>query len=171
MSNLFIVLLSMMFSGSDKNVHQFEIKTIDGETRSLNDFKGKKILLVNTASKCGYTKQYATLQELSETYGDKVVVIGFPSGDFGNQELDTEAEIQDFCEVNFGVTFLLTEKTSVKGREISPLFAYLTSAENPDFTGDINWNFEKFLIDEDGNLIHRYRSKTDPLDESLLSKL
>ncbi len=172
MIQLLMILFTLTFSGKNaENVHDFKFKTIDGEEVSLGDFKGKKLLLVNTASKCGFTKQYAGLQELSEKYGDKLIVIGFPSGDFGNQELDTGEEIQNFCEKNFGVTFLLSEKTKVKGQGISPLFAYLTSTDNPDFKGDIKWNFEKFLVDENGKLIHRFRSATDPMDEDILSKV
>src|SRR5690606_23780367 len=154
-----------------ENVYQFAITSIDGKKVDLSQFKGKKLLLVNTASKCGYTKQYAGLQELSEKYGDKVVVIGFPANNFGGQEPGSNDEIQGFCEKNFGVTFLLAEKSSVTGDDISPLFAYLTSAENSDFTGEIKWNFEKFLIDEQGKLIHRFRSKVEPLSQELISKL
>lgn len=137
----------------------------------LAQFKGKKLLLVNTASECGFTKQYAGLQSLSEQYGDKVVVIGFPANNFGGQEPGSHEEIQDFCEKNFGVTFLLAEKTSVKGDDISALFQYLTTVDNASFTGDINWNFEKFLIDEDGKLTHRFRSKVEPMSDEIVSLL
>ncbi|MGK6351529.1 glutathione peroxidase [Parapedobacter sp. DT-150] len=153
------------------NVHQFAFASIDGKEVSLSQFKGKKLLIVNTASECGFTKQYAGLQELSEKYGDKVVVIGFPANNFGGQEPGSNEEIQGFCEKNFGVTFPLAEKSSVKGDDISPLFKYLTSGENPDFTGEIKWNFEKFLIDEEGNLVHRFRSKVEPMSDELISKL
>ena len=154
-----------------ESVFGFSIKTLEGRTVALSSFKGKKILIVNTASKCGYTKQYAKLQELSEKYADKLVVIGFPSGNFRDQEFDDQNAILEFCETNYGVRFLLAEKTDVKGDQKHPLFAYLTSAENPDFTGEIAWNFEKFLIDENGKLMRRYRSKVDPLDESIVSYL
>ncbi len=99
------------------------------------------------------------------------MVIGFPEGNFGGQELAENSEIQDFCEKNFGVTFLLSEKTSVKGQDINPLFAYLIQVENPDFKGDIKWNFEKFLINEKGELIHRYRSATKPFDPEIINNL
>lgn len=154
-----------------QNVHDFKFKTLSGEEIALSSFRGKKILIVNTASKCGFTKQYAGLQELSERYGDRLVVIGFPSGNFREQEFGSNEEIQDFCEQNYGVTFLMAEKTEVRGKEIAPLFAYLTKAENPDFTGEIGWNFEKFLIDEEGKLIRRYRSKVEPLDEAITREL
>lgn len=166
-----LILAAMMINHSADNVHQFTFTAIDGKQVNLSEFKGKKLLLVNTASECGFTKQYAGLQELSEKYANKVVVIGFPANNFGGQEPGSNAEIQGFCEKNFGVTFLLAEKSSVKGDDISPLFKYLTTTENVDFTGDIKWNFEKFLIDEKGNLIHRFRSKTEPLSDELISKL
>jgi len=171
MKAIFLILAALFMAKPADNVYQFAITSIDGKKVDLSQFKGKKLLLVNTASKCGYTKQYAGLQELSEKYGDKVVVIGFPANNFGGQEPGSNDEIQGFCEKNFGVTFLLAEKSSVAGDDISPLFAYLTSAENPDFTGEIKWNFEKFLIDEQGKLIHRFRSKVEPLSQELISKL
>jgi glutathione peroxidase len=172
MKILLSLLVASLFVGfANEGVHRFEFTSIDGKQVSLSQFKGKKILIVNTASKCGYTKQYAGLQELSEKYGKNLVVIGFPSGNFREQEFESNDEILEFCEENYGVTFLLSEKTEVKGDAISPLFDYLTSAENPDFKGDINWNFEKFLIDENGKLVHRFRSKVEPLSEELTSKL
>src|SRR5690606_39117 len=125
----------------------------------------KKILIVNTASKCGYTKQYAELQQLQELFKNKLVVIGFPAGNFNNQELDNNTDIKDFCQKNYGVSFPLSEKISVKGNDIHPLFKMLTQASNPDFTGDIKWNFEKFLIDENGKLIRRFRSAVTPLSK------
>ncbi len=167
---LFIMLLSL-FAGQDKGVHDFTVTSIDGKTVDLAGFKGKKMLLVNTASECGFTKQYAGLQALSEQYGDELVVIGFPANNFGGQEPGTAEEIQTFCEKNFGVTFLLAEKSSVKGDDISDLFQYLTTAENTSFTGEINWNFEKFLVDENGRLTHRFRSKVDPLSDEILTLL
>jgi Glutathione peroxidase len=171
MKTILFILSALLMAPPADNVHDFTIATIDGKELKLDQFKGKKILIVNTASECGFTKQYAGLQELSEKYGDKVVVIGFPANNFGGQEPGSNEEIQGFCEKNFGVTFLLAEKSSVKGEDISPLFQYLTSAENPDFTGEIKWNFEKFLIDEQGNLIHRFRSKVEPMSKELTEKL
>jgi len=165
------LLLSMSLMASADNVHQFTVTSIDGSPMHLSQYKGKKILIVNTASECGFTKQYAGLQQLAELYADKVIVIGFPANNFGGQEPGSNAEILGFCQKNFGVTFPLSEKTSVKGEDISPLFQYLTTASNPDFTGEIKWNFEKFLIDEQGNLIHRFRSDVEPLSKELTSKL
>lgn len=166
-----LILFSVLFTTPPENVYQFKLQGIDGEPIDLSSFKGKKILIVNTASKCGFTPQYAELEELSKEYKDQLVVIGVPANNFGSQEPGTNEDIQAFCEKNFGVTFLLTEKTSVKGENISPLFDYLTSIDNPDFTGEIKWNFEKFLIDENGNLIHRYRSAVKPLSFDITKNL
>jgi glutathione peroxidase len=147
------------------------VESIDGKSIDLSTFKGKKILIVNTASKCGFTPQYKDLEELSKRYKDKLVVIGFPANNFNQQEPGTNKDIQEFCEMNYGVTFLLSEKVDVKGDQIDPLFDYLTKANNPDFTGEIKWNFEKFLIDENGKLIHRYRSAVTPLSAEIVTKL
>ena len=168
--NVLLVLLSLVFMGPP-SVYDYTIKTIDGKQIKLSQFRGKKILIVNTASKCGYTPQYEELEKLHKQYGKEVVLIGFPAGNFGGQELATNAEIQEFCKKNFGVTFLMSEKVSVKGDDINPLFKYLTSANNPDFTGDIKWNFEKFLINEKGELVHRYRSGVKPLDPLIAKNL
>ena len=166
-----MILFSLMMGASPDSIYQFKINTIDGEPINLADFKGKKILLVNTASKCGFTPQYKELEELSKKYKNKLVVIGLPANNFGNQEPGEAEDIKAFCEKNFGVTFLLTEKVSVKGEDINPLFDYLTQAENPNFTGEVKWNFEKFLIDENGKLINRYRSDVKPLSLDIVSKL
>ncbi|TKC02434.1 glutathione peroxidase [Pedobacter cryotolerans] len=172
MINTLLLLVTMWIAPNPpKSVYDYTIKTIDGKTVKLSQFKGKKIMIVNTASKCGYTKQYEDLEKLHKQYGKELVLIGFPAGNFGGQELATNAEIQDFCKKNFGVSFLLSEKVSVKGNDITPLFAYLTSQENPDFTGDIKWNFEKFLINEKGQLVHRFRSATTPFDNKIVQNL
>ena len=165
---LFILLNVLMSSPS---IYDYSFTSISGEKIEMSSFKGKKILVVNTASKCGFTKQYKDLQKLHEQYGDKLVIVGFPANNFGNQEPGSNTAIQEFCERNFGVTFLLSEKVEVKGEEMAPLFKYLTHADNPDFTGDIKWNFEKFLIDENGKLIHRYRSAVNPMDEKITGQL
>ena len=164
-------LLAFVMLAAPASVYDFKLKTIDGDDFSLAKFKGKKILIVNTASKCGYTKQYADLQKLSDLYKDKLVVVGFPANNFGGQEPGTNQDIKTFCKENFSVTFPMAGKTSVKGEDITPLFKYLTEAENPDFKGEIKWNFEKFLLDENGKLLHRYRSATVPLDPSITSKI
>lgn len=169
--NTLLILMTLLFNPPAKSVYDFSFKTIDGKEVKLSKFKGKKILIVNTASKCGYTPQYEDLEKLHKQYGNKLVLIGFPAGNFGGQELATNSEIKEFCTGKFNVTFLLAEKSSVKGADINPLFKYLTTAENPDFTGDINWNFEKFLINEKGQLVHRFRSKVKPLDEAITKNL
>jgi len=153
------------------SVYDFTFTSIDGKEVNLSDFKGKTILIVNTASKCGFTNQYKDLQTLHEKYGDELVVIGFPANNFKGQEPGSNEDIQSFCERNYGVTFLLSEKIDVIGEGIDPLFKYLTSAENEEFKGEINWKFEKFLINKEGKLVHRYRSKVNPLDESITENI
>ncbi len=169
MKLLFLFLACMFVSTT--SVYDFKLKDIDGQDFSLAKYRGKKVLVVNTASKCGFTPQYAELQKLADLYKDKLVVVGFPANNFGQQEPGTAAEIKTFCSKNFGVTFPLSQKVSVKGDDIYPLFKYLTEAPNPDFTGEIKWNFEKFLIDEKGNLIHRFRSQVTPMDTKITQYL
>ncbi len=155
-----------------KSVHDFTVKDINGKPLKLEQFKGKVLLIINTASKCGYTTQYKPLQEAYEKYQKEgLVVIGVPANNFGKQEPGTDEEIKEFCSVKYDVTFPMLSKVSVKGDNIHPLFKYLTSLENPDFKGDINWNFEKFLIDKNGKLIHRYRSKVTPDSEELVGDI
>jgi len=153
------------------SIHDFTFTSIDGKKVKMADFRGRNILIVNTASKCGFTKQYKDLQALHEKYGENLVVIGFPANNFRNQEPGSNADIQAFCEQNYGVTFLLSEKVDVTGKDIHPMFKYLTEQQNPDFTGEIKWNFEKFLINGEGKLIHRYRSAVNPLDEAITKNL
>lgn len=164
------IILALLFS-APSSVYEFKLKTIDGKNFNLAAYKGKKLLIVNTASKCGFTPQYAELQKLADQYKDKVVVVGFPANNFGGQEPGANLAIKEFCQKNYGVTFPLSEKVSVKGDDISPLFKFLTSAANPDFTGEIQWNFEKFLIDENGKLVHRFRSSVKPLSTEITSQL
>jgi glutathione peroxidase len=168
---LLVLFLGFMFMASSSSVYDFKLTNIDGQGFSLAQYKGKKVLVVNTASKCGFTPQYADLQKLSDLYKDKLVVVGFPANNFGQQEPGTATDIKTFCTAKYGVTFPLSEKVSVKGDDICPLFKYLTEAPNPDFTGEIKWNFEKFLIDENGNLIHRFRSAVKPLDPQITQYL
>ncbi|WP_245586322.1 glutathione peroxidase [Olivibacter sitiensis] len=153
------------------SVYDFSFQSLEGVKVPFEQFKGKKILIVNTASKCGFTPQYKDLETLSQKYKDKLVVIGFPANNFGQQEPGSNEDIKSFCEQNYGVTFLMAEKSSVKGDDISPLFKYLTNEANANLTGEVKWNFEKFLIDEQGHLIARFPSKVNPLSEELTSKL
>lgn len=144
----------------------FTMKKLDGTEQPLSAYAGKVVLVVNTASKCGFTKQYAGLEALHKQYKDQgLVVLGFPSDDFNNQEFETDAEIAQFCQDKFGVTFQLFSKVDVKGEQQAPLFAYLTKWA-PD-RGEIKWNFEKFLIGKDGTIVARWRSKTAPDTEEM----
>ncbi len=163
---LMIVLSMLTFATVDTtidSVYEFKPTNINGKETSLSEYKGKVLLIVNTASECGYTPQYEGLQALYEEYKDDgLVVLGFPANNFGGQEPGTDKEIKKFCKVNYDVTFPMFSKVSVKGDDQHPLFKYLTTAQNPDFTGAIKWNFEKFIIGRDGKLKHRYRSDTTP---------
>ena len=167
----YLLCLLLMFSPVTQSVYQFRVKAIDGKEMDLSAYKGKKILIVNTASECGYTKQYTDLQKLSATYKTQLVVIGFPANNFGQQEPGDNEEISEFCTKNYSVSFPMASKISVKGKDMDPLFQWLTTQSNPDFTGDIKWNFEKFLLDENGTLIHRYRSAVNPMDALITDQL
>jgi glutathione peroxidase len=159
----------MIVSAQKKNFYDFKVKTIDGKNFSLSSLKGKKVLVVNVASKCGLTPQYEQLQQLYEKYGpDKFVIIGFPANNFGKQEPGTNEEIQEFCTLNYGVTFPIMAKISVKGKDIAPLYKWLTSkSENGHIDAEVTWNFQKFMIDEKGNLAGVLPPKTSPLDVTL----
>ncbi len=148
-------------------VYDFKVKSIDGKVIDLSIYKGKKILIVNTASECGYTPQYEGLQELYSKYKDRLVIIGFPANNFGEQEPGENSEIKGFCSKNYGVTFPMMSKVSVAGDDMDPFFKWLIEQPNPDFTGTIKWNFEKILIDENGKVIHRFRSKTTPMSAEM----
>lgn len=152
-------------------IYAFELTDIDGKAATLGQYRGKALLLVNVASKCGYTKQYAGLQALYEAHqGDGLVVLGFPANNFGGQEPGTNEEIKAFCSSTFNVTFPMFGKISVKGDDIHPLYAFLTGAEtNPDFAGDIKWNFNKFLISRDGEVVGRYDSNVEPMGAELVA--
>lgn len=167
LSLLFFMSTVITQSGKEAaTVYEFSLVNINGQQTSLNKYKGKVLLIVNTASECGYTPQYEGLQALFEKYKDEgLVVMGFPSNQFGGQAPGTDAEIKKFCTVNYSVTFPMFSKVAVKDEQQVPLFRYLTTAANPDFTGVIKWNFEKFLIGRDGKLIRRFRSPDEPLSE------
>jgi len=149
------------------NIYSFQMKDIDGAERSLSEFAGKVLLIVNVASKCGFTPQYKGLESLYNRYkGRGFEVLGFPANDFGHQEPGTEAEIKNFCTTTYNVSFPMFSKISVKGKDIHPLYAFLTSKEtNPKFSGKIDWNFNKFLIDRKGNIVARFESKNDPMGD------
>jgi glutathione peroxidase len=147
-----------------KTIYDFQEKTIDGKAKSLADYQGKAVLIVNVASKCGLTPQYKGLEELHEAYGAKgFAVLGFPANEFGAQEPGTEDQIKDFCTTNYGVKFDMFSKVKVKGPGIDPLFQYLTGSDtNPKFAGDIRWNFNKFLVGKDGAVIARFEPPVEP---------
>jgi glutathione peroxidase len=165
------LIMLMMLSLFSQTLYDFKAKTIDGKTIDFSKYKGKKILIVNVASECGHTPQYEGLEKLYEKYKDRLMIISFPANNFGEQEPGSNSEIQQFCKSKYGVTFQMMEKVSVKGDDIDPLFKWLTTEQNPDFTGDIKWNFEKFLLDENGKLIHRFRTKVEPMDTVITSAI
>ena len=155
------------------SLYDFTLKDIDGRDRSLAEFKGQVLLLVNVASKCGFTKQYAGLEKLHQAYKDRgFVVLGFPANNFMGQEPGTEAEIKSFCSLNYGVTFPMFSKISVKGKTIHPLYAYLTDEElHPGSGGAVGWNFNKFLVGPDGKVLAHYGSRTAPEDPELAAAI
>lgn len=155
-----------------KNIYKFKVPSIEGGTINFSKYKGKKILVVNTASKCGYTPQYEGLEKLYKQYGDKLVVVGFPANNFGQQEPGSDEEIQQFCKVRFGVTFPLASKVDVVGDNTHPLFKWLTSKEqNGVLDAKVAWNFTKFLLDEKGKLIATFPSKVTPQSEEITKYL
>ena len=155
----------------NKTFFDFKTTTLTGETYDLARLKGKKVLVVNTASKCGHTPQYKDLEELYKQYGgDKFVIIGFPSNDFLKQEPGTNAEISEFCTKNYGVTFPMMSKISVKGKKINPIYKWLTTKkENGVMDAKITWNFQKFMIDENGNLIDVVSPSESPKCDKIIN--
>jgi len=155
-----------------KSIYDFKVPALDGTTIDFSTFKGKKILIVNTASQCGYTPQYEGLQKLYETYKDKLVIVGFPENNFGQQEPGTNDEIKSFCKKNYGVTFPMAAKVSVKGDDMAAIYQWLTNkAQNGVMDVEIKWNFGKFLLDEKGNLMTYFPSKVTPMSDEITSKL
>jgi len=152
--------------------YDFKMKSIDGNEIDFSGFKGKKVLIVNTASECGFTPQYEDLENLNKKYGDKVTIIGFPANNFGGQEPGSNSEIKTFCSKNYGVGFLMMEKISVKGNDVSPLFKWLSSKDENGWNNEApNWNFCKYLVDENGNLIKFYSSKVNPMSDEIVTML
>ncbi|WP_322569546.1 glutathione peroxidase [Rhodohalobacter sp.] len=174
MKTISLIIGSLLFMSisADTSIYDFELNSLSGEEISLSEFEGNVLLIVNTASECGYTPQYKELQELYETYNDKgFYVLGFPANNFGGQEPGSDEEIAQFCELNYGVTFPMFSKISVKGDDQHPLYNYLTQVDNPDFTGEIGWNFEKFLVDRNGNIVRRFKSNVTPMGDKLTQSL
>lgn len=162
-------LLCMVFAFTlASSVYDFKVESLEGGSLDLSKYKGKKILIVNTASKCGFTPQYKDLEALYEKYSDKLVIIGFPANNFMKQEPGSNSEIKEFCQKNYGVTFPMAAKISVKGKDIHPLYKYLVAeAEKKGIEDPVKWNFTKFLVDEKGQLITVFSSKVNPLSEEV----
>ena len=172
-----IVLLSFLLNGQkqsvpEKSIYSYAINSIDGKKINLSDYKGKKILFVNVASECGFTKQYADLQALHEKFQGKLVIIGLPCNQFGGQEPGTANQIQSFCQLNFGVEFLITEKINVRGNDQHPIYTWLTNKElNGKKNSSVKWNFQKYLVDENGQFIDYYFSITKPMSTKITNNI
>jgi len=156
-----LLFAATLFAGD--GVYNFTLPSIDGEPTSLSNYKGKVILLVNVASRCGFTPQYSALESIYEKYKDQgFVILGFPANNFGGQEPGTNAEIKNFCSTKYNVSFPMFAKVSVKGADCTPLYQYLTQQANPAVLGDIKWNFTKFLVDRNGKVVARFESPVKP---------
>ena len=167
---LLTALLSTLLTGG--SIYDFKVPGLEGGTIDFSKFKGKKILVVNTASKCGLTPQYEDLEKLYKTYKDKLVIVGFPANNFAGQEPGSNTEIAEFCKRNYGVSFLMAEKVSVKGDDIAPLFKWLVDeAAKKGINDPISWNFTKFLLDENGQLITVFAPKTKPLASEVVAAI
>jgi glutathione peroxidase len=167
---LIALLLSTLLSAS--SIYDFKVAGLEGDSIDFSQYKGKKIMIVNTASKCGNTPQYAELEQLYKKYKDKLVIVGFPANNFGGQEPGSNEEIKEFCSRNYGVSFPMAAKVSVKGDDIDPLFQYLVNeAKKLGVEEPIRWNFTKFLIDENGKLVTVFSSRTKPMSEDVLKYL
>ena len=168
---IFILAITTLFiSGS--SVLDIKLNTLSGETITLSKFKGKKILIVNTASKCGYTSQYADLQKLYEMYHEQLEIVGMPCNQFMMQEPASNDKIAAFCKKNYGVSFTMLEKADVKGENQHPLYSWLTSKlQNGVLDAKVGWNFNKFLLDEEGKMIAYFESGVKPLSDEIVSKI
>jgi len=173
-----IAIFQLSFKGLDmtgdvpESIYEFKMKAIDGSTIDFSTFKGKKLLIVNVASKCGYTPQYEDLQKLHELYGNKVTILGFPANNFGKQEPGTNDEIALFCSENYGVTFQMFEKISVKGDDMAPLYHWLSEEKYNGWNNEApSWNFCKYLVNEKGELVAFYPSKVEPLSDDIIAKI
>ena len=175
MKTFVLMMVSLLFAVSleaqNKSFYDFAVKTIDGKEFSLSSLKGKKVLVVNVASKCGLTPQYAQLEKLYEKYKDKdFVIIGFPANNYMGQEPGSNEEIAQFCSLNYGVTFPMMAKISVKGKEIAPLYQWLTEKKlNGKEDASVQWNFQKFMIDENGNWVGFASPKESPFSEKIVT--
>ncbi|MBD0831670.1 glutathione peroxidase [Aestuariibaculum sp. TT11] len=179
MKKLFLILTMFSFFAKSnaqaepkESIYDIKINSLEGDPINLSDFKGQHILFVNVASKCGFTGQYADLQKLYDTYKDDLMIIGVPCNQFGSQEPGSAGDIQNFCERNYGVTFLMTEKVDVKGASQHPLYQWLTKKEkNGNIDTSVKWNFQKYLVDGNGRLVDYYLSATKPLSDKITNHL
>lgn len=159
-------------NGQAKSIYEYKVESLSGDTIDFSDFKGKKILVVNTASECGFTPQYEELEKLYESYKDKLVIVGFPANNFGGQEPGSNHQIATFCQKNYGVTFPMAAKVSVKGKDIAPIYKFLTDKkENGVKNTTILWNFTKILLNEKGEVIDSFVSTTKPMSDSITKHL
>jgi glutathione peroxidase len=158
-----VVLLMSAALFAASSIYDFTLPSIDGKPLPLSTFKGKVVLVVNVASRCGYTPQYSALESTYEKFKDQgFVIVGFPANNFGGQEPGTNQEIKTFCQTKYSVTFPMYGKVSVKGSDQTPLYQYLTTTANPALAGDIKWNFTKFLVDRKGNVVKRFEPDVKP---------
>jgi glutathione peroxidase len=165
-----LIMATSLFAGS--GVYSFTLNSIDGKPSPLADYKGKVVMLVNVASKCGYTPQYSALEAIYEKYKDQgFVILGFPANNFGAQEPGTNEEIKTFCSRKYSVSFPMYSKISVKGDDQAPLYAYLTKETGPGITGEIKWNFTKFLVDRDGKVVQRFEPAVTPDSQEVTSAI
>jgi len=169
---IFSMILLPEIAFSQSGFYDFKVKTLEGSDFSFASLKGKKVMIVNTASKCGFTPQYKDLEELYEQSGGKLVIIGFPANNFAGQEPGSASEIREFCTKNYGVTFPMMEKISVKGDDMHPLYKWLTSKDkNGVMDSEVKWNFQKYLIDENGKLVDVIYSREKPGSDKVMAWL
>ncbi len=178
----YLIVITMLFGLFKTNtaeaqniptsIYDFKVEALDGSMIDFSRFKGKKILIVNTASKCGYTPQYEGLEKLHEQYKDKLVIVGFPSNNFLFQEPGSNANIAEFCKKNYGVTFLMAAKIDVKGRSSHPIYSWLTNKQYNKFDNSVvKWNFQKYLIDEKGNLVNMFAPSVEPMSPEIVNAI
>lgn len=155
-----------------KSIYDFKVESLTGGTIDFSQYKGKKIMIVNTASKCGFTPQYAELEALYKQYSDKLVIVGFPANNFLFQEPGSNSEISEFCQKNYGVSFPMAAKISVKGKDMAPIYRWLTNKDYNDFqNSSVKWNFQKYLIDENGKLVAVFAPKTSPKSPEVIQAI
>lgn len=168
----FLLSRNNVLEAQIQSIYDFKVTALDGSTIDFSAFKGKKILIVNTASKCGFTPQYEALEKLYKQYKDKLVVIGFPANNFMFQEPGSNQEIQSFCQRNYGVSFPMAAKISVKGKQMHPIYTFLTQKKHNGYSDNsVKWNFQKYLLNEKGQLVAVYSPNTDPLSEEIINAI